>query len=363
VLRGLLGLLVMLLATEATLRVVLLIDPIATPLTRSTPWNGSARLFWTDHRLKSLLSGQHVGWDRVSGEAAWDPELGWTRLPGDPETDEHGCRDANLPRAPGATRVVLVGDSYTYGEEVLVGDTYGHLLEERRADVDVHNLGVAAYDHLQAALRWERDGAPLRPAAVVLLGIGVDAPRSLFWFYGYAKPWPEIGPDGAARVLGQPVDAPPTTFVKGLAHPRLLDLVEVVRERREAVREEAARLAEAARRSRAVLDRWAASVSAAGALPVLLAVPTPQELDDLRRDPTVDSVVRSRELYRGWCEGRSFPCEDVWDELIAGADPAGYRAGVHFSHATNARIAAIVEDRLVRAGVLPALPVIGGEPR
>ena len=76
--------------------------------------------------------------------------------------------------APGATRIVLIGDSHTEGLQVRYDETYGavlqrdleRLLPERR--FEVVNLGVSAYGTHQEVLTLRRYGARVRPCWVVL---------------------------------------------------------------------------------------------------------------------------------------------------------------------------------------------------
>jgi hypothetical protein len=114
-----------------------------------------------------------------------DPELGWTVRPLGESPDGLYHATAEGARAapgrtygerppPGRLRVVTVGDSFTHGDGVAVGDTWQTRLEQRRADLEVINLGVGGYGTDQAYLRWLRDGARLSPH-VAVLGIWPEA--------------------------------------------------------------------------------------------------------------------------------------------------------------------------------------------
>jgi hypothetical protein len=109
-----------------------------------------------------------------------DPELGWTiaksaKGKGLYESNPEGARaSANRiygPTAPaGKIRIVVVGDSFTHGDEVQNDETWAALLETMRPDLEVINLGVPAYGTDQAYLRWRRDGVAFSPQ-VSILGI------------------------------------------------------------------------------------------------------------------------------------------------------------------------------------------------
>ena len=120
-----------------------------------------------------------------------DDSLGWAPAPGLNDvyygedfaitvaTDADGARLGRLgvPQA-GAPRVVLLGDSYTFGWGVSTEETFASLLDDLMAEHDelagsrTVNLGVGGYGTLQSAVRLERylaDHSTVPVRAVVLL--------------------------------------------------------------------------------------------------------------------------------------------------------------------------------------------------
>jgi len=77
-----------------------------------------------------------------------------------------------LERSSDVRRIVVLGDSLTFGNNLAEEDTYCAQLERMFAGqgraVEVCNLGVAGYDTLQEARVFERRGAALAPDLVVL---------------------------------------------------------------------------------------------------------------------------------------------------------------------------------------------------
>jgi hypothetical protein len=98
-----------------------------------------------------------------------DPALGW--VPGS-EVNAAGMRDGReyerVP-APGVLRIATFGDSFTYGTEVALGETWEKQLERIAPATQVLNYGVPAYGLDQAYLRYLKVGADYRPH-VVLIG-------------------------------------------------------------------------------------------------------------------------------------------------------------------------------------------------
>ena len=74
-----------------------------------------------------------------------------------------------LPTRP---RIVMIGDSFTYGLGVRDDETSSAQLE-RRLDAEVINAGVNGYGTDQSFLMWEHEGKRLAPQ-VVVLGYYVD---------------------------------------------------------------------------------------------------------------------------------------------------------------------------------------------
>lgn len=120
-----------------------------------------------------------------------DGDLGWSPAPGldhvyyggdysiTVATDSEGHRLGRLGDVPDdAERVILLGDSYTFGWGVSTNDTYASQLDELLASgsettvMRAVNLGVGGYGTVQSSMRLERylgnhPAAPL--AAIVLL--------------------------------------------------------------------------------------------------------------------------------------------------------------------------------------------------
>ncbi len=85
-------------------------------------------------------------------------------------TNEHGFRDRTSPfrTDSSTTRIVVVGDSFTWGYGVNDDEVYTERLEASLEGVEVINLGVAAYGLRQELALLERVGMRCEPDLVVL---------------------------------------------------------------------------------------------------------------------------------------------------------------------------------------------------
>lgn len=81
-------------------------------------------------------------------------------------------REHDVSAAPGVVRIVVLGDSVTYGSEVAFDDRYANRLEvlltQGGARVEVVNLGRAQYSTAQEVAVFEAVGVRLRPDLVIL---------------------------------------------------------------------------------------------------------------------------------------------------------------------------------------------------
>lgn len=145
-----------------------------------------------------------------------DADLGWAPKPGFRSERVNvnsagirGLREYALVKPAGVRRIVLIGDSYTWGErtwteEIRDQDTFGARLEHELDGVEVLNFGVSGYGTDQAVLRLEKDGFRYAPDLVVLGIFTEDLERNTYRFHTYAKPYFSLE-DGALRVAGTPV--------------------------------------------------------------------------------------------------------------------------------------------------------------
>lgn len=77
-------------------------------------------------------------------------------------------RDYELQPPLGVRRIAAFGDSFTHCDEVSYQNCWTARLEETWPGSEILNFGVPGYGPDQAWLRYERDGRPYRPCAVLI---------------------------------------------------------------------------------------------------------------------------------------------------------------------------------------------------
>jgi hypothetical protein len=114
----------------------------------------------------------------------YDPEVGWRcradldlrfAEPGTCDVrvrcNSRGLRDREhaLAKPDGVRRVVVLGDSYAWGQGVENDQTVAAVLERALPGVETVNLGVAAYTSVQELVLFEEEGVRYAPDWTVLL--------------------------------------------------------------------------------------------------------------------------------------------------------------------------------------------------
>jgi hypothetical protein len=79
-----------------------------------------------------------------------------------------GYRGPELPGQKGHQRVLVLGDSISFGVDVSDDQTFSHLLQTKRSDLEVANLAVPGYGPDQQLIKLEREGIALGPDVVIV---------------------------------------------------------------------------------------------------------------------------------------------------------------------------------------------------
>lgn len=119
-------------------------------------------------RVKRSSDNMNISHEHVPGSN--------TKLMGvEVDINSFGYRDEEYPveRIPGSVRVLMLGDSITFGWGVDEGNTFSSLLEQDLArqligKVEVINSGVGNYNTVQQVAAFKKHGSKLSPDCVVV---------------------------------------------------------------------------------------------------------------------------------------------------------------------------------------------------
>ena len=310
----------------------------------------------------------------------YDPELGWVNAPNVrlPDLYGPGCSLSTNARgfrgaaetadaaAPGTTRVVCSGDSFTLGYGVSDEETFCARLGALGPGVEAINMGQGGYGIDQAYLWFRRDGRPLAPKLHLFAFIHEDFLRmESDRFLGYGKPVLEVK-DG--RLVPRNVPVPRGAYDAPWA-TRALPLLDELRAFRLLHGVAAGLVPEPpARRpndallplSLRVFEELRSLNAARGGELVLVYLPM---REDLRPDGRVDAW---RELVVTGARARGLRVLDLVPDLRAlpldeaarlflGKGEIAYRAAEgHYTAEGNARVARLLASRLAAEGLLAA---------
>jgi len=319
---------------------------------------------WVRGRLppESTLSwrarwvGRYLFTDRrvFYGFDDYDPTKGWVLRPSlrdfrqfagsTVSSNSRGARGVEEPpllRRPGRRRVVVLGDSFSFGEGVDDGEAWPRRLQDLLPDAEVVNLAVHGYGHDQMLIRLREEVPRYRPDLVLLGFFADDAARNTLDFRDYAKPRFVLAA-GGLTLVGSPVPSPPRALAREALRLHLPELLALPRARRRAAlrrEQEPALMA-------ALLDRMRRDAAAEGARFAVVDLPPPGEI-------ALDTEVGpSEQVLLDYARGRAvLVCRTRAALHGAWASGAGFRLEGHYDAATHAEVARVLARCLIQGGV------------
>ena len=199
-------------------------------------------------------------------------------------------------KAARTTRILVLGDSFTFGEDVGDEDTYSAQLERLMPGTEVINLGVHGYGHDQMLVYLREEGIRYHPDVVVLGFLTGDMERNVLSFRDYAKPRFVLD-GGTLSLRGSPVPSPAEMASAERWRSKCGDLLAMLwlryRWKSGAISEETRAL------TLAILDEMKATIEAAGARPAFAYLPAYGEID--RTDPGMTGPER---FFFSYCRQR-----------------------------------------------------------
>jgi hypothetical protein len=146
-------------------------------------------------------------------------------------TNSKGIRgkvEYSYEKNPNRTRILILGDSFTFGNEVSDTETYPYYLQQMLPTAEIINFGVSGYGHDQMLIYWLEEGFKYHPD-IVLLGYGRwGNERNLSEFYFGSKP--RFSWSGDQLVLhNSPVYSPQWFLKHNFWESRFFALIKILR--------------------------------------------------------------------------------------------------------------------------------------
>jgi hypothetical protein len=341
---------------EGGSRIVFAINPLRR---RATGFDdASYRLQWIKlHREQRDWTGPF---------AIYHPRRGWALKSGIREmrvfdgtilnTNSKGLRTAteyNYLHTADKQRIIVLGDSFTFGAEVTDDQTYSHYLESHIPNIEVLNLGVQGYGHDQMLMYLKEEGIKYHPDMVILGFTYIDIYRNIESFFAYAKPRFKVLP-GGLQLTNVPVPTPEQVLASEPYRPKSLDMLLIMKEKlRWALGKNEADAQEATER---LLHELIKTTRSIGAVPVFVYLPVNEEIEPFREFgiTTNSPAVTVREQYlHGICDKEKVPClflgKRFHEEVEKGVDlhPRG-----HWNAAAHSVAGEEIKNFLSKSGLV-----------
>ncbi|MEM8859813.1 MAG: hypothetical protein AAGD96_15910 [Chloroflexota bacterium] len=185
--------------------------------------------------------------------------------------------DVPYENTAGNQRILVLGDSFTFGENVNDDENYPYLLDQALPDTTVINAGVHGYGHDQMLIYFQEDGVKYSPDIVMVGFLSTDVSRNVLKFRDFAKPKFELN-DGELELTNVPVPKPNEVLADSYWRSRTMDVGQIFYD---IFRQRTGRLkAEEAEITTAILDEIVATTQEIGAIPVLVYMPWGEEITE-----------------------------------------------------------------------------------
>lgn len=79
-----------------------------------------------------------------------------------------GKRDFPYTKNKNKVRILILGDSFTFGDEVSDDETYSAYLQAMLPDTEIINMGMHGYGHDQMLILLKEEGIKYQPDIVIL---------------------------------------------------------------------------------------------------------------------------------------------------------------------------------------------------
>jgi hypothetical protein len=238
----------------------------------------------------------------------WSATRGWTlkpnlrdipfrgKLVNSNSKGVRGNREFAYGKPAGVTRIVVLGDSFTFGEEVGDDETFSHQLQSLIPDSEVLNLGIHGYGHDQMLLYLKEEGIRYHPDLVILGFMPDDRERNVLSFRDYAKPRFAVR-KGKLELTTGAIPRPEDTVAMEKWRSKFADLLTMARARYEW---RTSRTAAVTRElTEAILDEMKTTIEGAGARPAFAYLPAYGEIS------RVDEGLTARErAFFDYCRER-----------------------------------------------------------
>ncbi len=244
---------------------------------------------------------------------AYDPSKGWALKPNIRNMVMHGWKILNsnskgirgveeygYNKPPDRLRILVLGDSFAFGEEVSDNETFPSYLQRMLPGTEVINLGIHGYGHDQMLIYLKEEGVRYHPDIVILGFVYGDMKRNLMEFRDYSKPKFELV-NGELKLTNVPVPLPESFLKNEFYRPKFYDLLTILYHKSMlhfGVEQKRTEVITAA-----ILDEIVKTIKSVHAVPVFTYLPYNLEMENADEKTTA-----KEEYFFNYCNGRDVCC-------------------------------------------------------
>jgi len=332
---------------EGTARLAFLIPQVAKRLQANEDYT---------HRRNWVQEHQKSGIEVYYTFDMYDPSKGWRPKPNLRDvrvfdnkilnTNSKGLRgkkDFPYTKNKQTLRILILGDSFTFGDEVSDDETYSYYLQEMLPHTEIINMGVHGYGHDQMLILLKEEGVKYEPDIVILGFLGLDMSRNLLEFRDFAKPRFVLRRE-ELKLTGTPVPRPEDILQWDWTRPRIVDVFSFMHHRVTSVL--GLRDKEMEHITTAILTEMIKLIDNVHAIPILAYLPRAKEI-------AKDTAVTEDEAYMfSICQlnekAKCFSTRPYFAEKIAKGET--FKSGGHWEPAAHLTVAEAIKNHLVDKG-------------
>ncbi len=258
-----------------------------------------------------------------------------------------GKREFAYVKKKDTLRILILGDSFTFGDEVSDNETYSYYLQEMLPGTEVINMGIHGYGHDQMLILLKEEGIKYQPDIVILGFLPLDMPRNLLGFRDFAKPR-FVLEKGELKLTGTPVPHAEDILQWDWAIPRTFDIFSLIHHR--VTKEFGLQQKEMERITTAILTDMIRLIDSIHAVPLLAYLPRGREISKniapTEGEAYMFSVCQLNE------KAKCFSSRPYFTEKIAKGET--FKSGGHWEPAGHLTAAQAIKHYLVDEGLVTA---------
>ena len=312
------------------------------------------------YRRNWVQEHQKYGMEAYYAFDMYDPSKGWIPKPNlrDVKTFDNktlntnskglrGKKDFPYTKNKDKLRILILGDSFTFGDEVSDNETYSYYLQEMLPHTEVINMGVHGYGHDQMLILLKEEGIKYQPDIVILGFLPLDMSRNLLRFRDFAKPR-FVLERGELKLTGTPVPRPEEILQWDWTRPRIVDIFSPYRHKVKKL--SGLQKKEMEDITTAILTEMISLIESIHAIPILAYLPRGKEI-------AMDIAVTEDEAYMfSICQlnekAKCFSTRPYFAEKIAQGET--FKSRGHWEPAGHRTVAEAIKRYLVDEGYVPA---------